>query len=220
MPSASPFLNLPAELRNQIVTYALTTPTNTLQYNPHNHPRYNKPIFEDPQHPNHEFNQLKYVCKQLYAETAGLEINYNALRFDLPEDDAYTLARIQNSIDSGLPSATLVPIPSTSFPPFLYTCSKTRAAWLREIIVTIRKPASYSLSQPMVERLLSLTKFARENPRVRITYEYVDEVYEYKAPKYQMVVPWLSVAVCVGAALPLSGAWKPAGELLRGVWGV
>lgn len=218
--STSPFLNLPAELRNHIVAYALTTSARTLQYMPNDNLHSEKPIFEDPQQPDHEFNQLKYVCKQLYYETAGLEIKYNALRFDLPEDDAYTLARIQDSLDSGFSSPTLLlPIASTSFPPFLYTCSKTKVTLLREIIIAIRKPASYSLNRPMVDRLLGLDLFSKENPRIKITYEYVDEVYEYKSPKYQQFVPWLSVAVCLGAALPLPVAWKPAADLLRSVCG-
>ena len=215
--STNAFLSLPAELRNQIIAYALTSSTSTLQYNSPLSLRQSKPVFEDIHDPGREFNQLKYVCKQLYDETAGLEVRYNALRFELPEDDAYTLARIQNVVDSGYAPSTLSPIPSASFPPFLYTCSQSRVAWLQDIIITIRKPASYSLSQPTVDRLLSLAKFT--NPGVNITYEYIDEVYEYKAPKYQQVVPWLSVAICLGVALPLPVAWKPAAEIVGSLCG-
>lgn len=209
MASSSPLLNLPPELRNIIIEHALTSSTRALQFNASSK---QKPIFEDA--PTHEFNQLKYVCKQLYTETAGLEIKYNALRFELPEDDAYALARIQNYIDSGFDKDLFAHIRTTSFPPFLYTCAPSRLPWLREVIITIRKPARYSLSQPTVDRLLSLTRFARDNPWVKITYEYVDEVYGYKAPKYQQVVPWLSVAVCLGAVLPIPAAWSPVGNIL------
>ncbi|KAF1972085.1 hypothetical protein BU23DRAFT_555341 [Bimuria novae-zelandiae CBS 107.79] len=208
--ATSPFLSLPAELRNIIVAHALTWPTRTLQYNTLASSKHGKPIFEAV--PGREFNQLKYTCKQLYAETAGLEVRYNALRFELPEDDAYTLARIQNSVDSGFLPTTLAS--SSSFPLFLYTCSAAKRKWLREVVVTIRKPASYSLSQPTMDRLLRLARFMQENPGLRVKYEYVDEVYEYKAPAYQAVVQWLSVAVCLGVALPLPVAWEMVAETL------
>lgn len=226
----SALLSLPPELRNRIFAYTLTSRTQILQYAPSPKANHHRPVFSDPSssHPTRDFNQLKYVCRQLYLETAGLEIKYNALRFDLPEDDAYTLARIQNSLDSGydydvgdgpdLPGTSNSTSTSTSisFPPFLYTIHPSKLPWLHHIIITIRKPASYSLSQPTVDRLLSLARFKRENPRVEITYEYVDEVYEYKAPKWQVGVPWLSVAVCLGVALPVPGALKPVVDVLMG----
>lgn len=213
----SPLLSLPPELRNRIFACALTSSTSTLDYSPTSTP--NRPIFSDPANPNtHEFNQLKYACRQLYAETAGLEVKHNALRFELPEDDAYTLARVQNSVDSGF-STFISEAPSTTFPPFLYTCAPHKRNWLSRIIITIRKPASYSLSQPTVDRLLSLAKFKKENPHVEITYEYVDEVYDYVAPKWQVGVPWLSVAVCLGVALPVPDAWKPVADALVGLCG-
>jgi hypothetical protein len=211
--TSSPLLSLPPELRNRIFASALTSSTSTLQYSPFS--KNNRPIFSDATHPTQEFNQLKYTCHQLYTETAGLEVKHNALRFDLPEEDAYTLARVQDSIDSGLDISTST-ASSTTFPPFLYTCSPEKRKWLHRIIVTIRKPASYSLSQPTVDRLLSLAQFKRENPHVEIVYEYVDEVYEYAAPKWQVGVPWLSVAVCLGVAMPVPTTWRPVVDALVG----
>ncbi|OAG09705.1 uncharacterized protein CC84DRAFT_1202368 [Paraphaeosphaeria sporulosa] len=218
IPAPSPLLSLPPELRNRIFAYALTSSTSTLQYSLASTP--NHPVFSDTANANHnqEFNQLKYACRQLYAETAGLEVKHNALRFDLPEDDAYTLARVQNSVDSGF-STPNSEAPSTTFPPFLYSCAPDKRKWLSRIIITIRKPASYSLSQPTVDRLLSLAKFKRENAHVEITYEYVDEVYEYSAPKWQVSVPWLSVAVCLGVALPVEGALRPVVDAVSGLCG-
>lgn len=70
-----------------------------------------------------------------------------------------------------------------------------------------------------MDRLLSLAEFKRENPGVEIAYEYVDEVYEYVAPKWQVGVPWLSVAVCLGAALPVGGPLKGVGDVLVGLCG-
>jgi hypothetical protein len=211
--TSSPLLSFPPELRNRIFAYALTCSSSTLQYSPLS--THNRPIFADADHPTEEFNQLKYACRQLYTETAGLEVKHNMLRFDLPEDDAYALARVQDSIDSGFDTLTST-APSTTFPPFLYTCSPEKRKWLHHIIVTIRKPASYSLSQPTVDRLLSLARFKRENPHVEIRYEYVDEVYEYAAPKWQVGVPWLSVAVCLGVAMPVPAAWRPVVDTLAG----
>ena len=89
MASTSPLLDLPAELRNTIYGLALT----------HSKPlHYRKPkgdgdksylyLPEAPSQQVHdqkpvEYNQLKYVNKQLYAETAGLELKFNDITFDI-----------------------------------------------------------------------------------------------------------------------------------------
>ncbi|KAH3919354.1 hypothetical protein HBH56_013290 [Parastagonospora nodorum] len=63
--SASTFLALPAEIRNQIYELALTSPQPL---------RIRKTVTGAP-----IFNQLKHANKQLYAETAHLELMYNNL---------------------------------------------------------------------------------------------------------------------------------------------
>jgi hypothetical protein len=89
MADASTLFEIPGEIRNRILEYALTSST-PLQYNP--------PIDDDSRPSfcvsstkpdgtmvSHEFNVIKYVNRQLYAETAGLEIKLNTLHFSSQE---------------------------------------------------------------------------------------------------------------------------------------
>jgi hypothetical protein len=72
----SPFFRLPGELRNEIYGYVLTSPfgvrcvytgtTNGRVYRMHSY------LDNGKWHAAHEeFNQLRYVCRQLYQETSG-----------------------------------------------------------------------------------------------------------------------------------------------------
>ncbi|KAH4313138.1 hypothetical protein HBH64_012680 [Parastagonospora nodorum] len=76
----SGFLNLPAELRNDICQLALTDKIPL--FAEVNWPRgrallsASVPVDIDP---TQEFNQLKYVCRQFNEEAAGLELKYNDL---------------------------------------------------------------------------------------------------------------------------------------------
>lgn len=71
----------PAELRNQIYTYALTSPR-ALHYHPHPCPP--KLIITDSETwlalPA-PFNTLKYVCHKVYFEICGLKFRLNSLTF-------------------------------------------------------------------------------------------------------------------------------------------
>lgn len=70
------FFRLPAELRNKIYELVLTAPNITrIICVPGTARRKQKPKLVDPQRPEFEFNQLKFVNRQLYKETAGLEVS-------------------------------------------------------------------------------------------------------------------------------------------------
>jgi hypothetical protein len=83
------FFNLPPEIRNRIYGYVLTAPRAQLylrmpyedQAVPNLSSRLKRPILQNwyIDGPDVEFNQLKYVSCQAYAETAGLELKYNQL---------------------------------------------------------------------------------------------------------------------------------------------
>lgn len=98
------FSNLPGEVRSQIYEYVLTS-SSRLRYFDNTGTSRPKPIFYESkgcfdsggefdesatQHGSTlpisppEFNQLKYVNRQLYKETAGLELKYNELDFVAP----------------------------------------------------------------------------------------------------------------------------------------
>lgn len=83
-------LTLPAEIRNRIYQYALSNkqlslvlPLGWVMFGepiPPTHAKLaiHRPIFIDADSVEiMEFNQLKFVCRQLYAEAAGLELKYN-----------------------------------------------------------------------------------------------------------------------------------------------
>jgi hypothetical protein len=71
---SSRLLELPAELREQIHQYALTEPEGLPWESLFN--------TQDVQ-----TNQLQLVCRQLYIETAGLELKYNAVTFHQPSSE-------------------------------------------------------------------------------------------------------------------------------------
>lgn len=77
-------LRLPAEIRNKIYEYALHCDNDALQYRYWKTKGNQRPIFHAQHKSNkdvQDFNQLKFVCRQLYHETGSLEIQCNALAF-------------------------------------------------------------------------------------------------------------------------------------------
>jgi hypothetical protein len=107
-------LSLPGELRNQIYEYALTD-ENDLQClvpvasSSLRLVSLSKSIFPD-------FNELQYVCKQLYKETSGLELQYNTVVFygDFPDERG----------------------PGAMFLDFVSGCSSAKLALLRHVKLT------------------------------------------------------------------------------------
>jgi hypothetical protein len=69
-----------------------------------------------------EINQLKYVCRQLYKETAGVEVKYNTLVFEHNHHGGPT------AIDQ--------------FIQFTNTCSQVKSKWIRSVLLVTRKGAS------------------------------------------------------------------------------
>jgi hypothetical protein len=82
MASDSPLLRLPAELRNTIYELVPTAPRPLYYRKPEDGRKsclYLRAGSQQQTHvePHMEYNQLKYVSKQLYGETTGLELKYN-----------------------------------------------------------------------------------------------------------------------------------------------
>ena len=79
------FLQLPGEIRDVICEHALTSLNNNLYYHLEENGR--STLHEHVwQQGCVEFNQLKHACRQLYAETAGIELRLNTIVF-LDETD-------------------------------------------------------------------------------------------------------------------------------------
>jgi hypothetical protein len=120
----SPLLRLPAELRNRIYEYALTAKGDLMyMFWGTDH----KSIICDSAHDADssrpvsvgatEFNQLKYVCLKLYAETAALELRLNTLnihgQYHLP-----------------------VTRPAYGFSCFVQQLSPSKHAWLAHVVLS------------------------------------------------------------------------------------
>lgn len=84
----SPLLCLPGELRNRIYNCALTVGVRSIRYqevpvySPLAQPSLRRFYFaEHFSDEDEDFNQLKFVCRQLYTETALLELRLNRVTF-------------------------------------------------------------------------------------------------------------------------------------------
>jgi len=161
----SSLLALPGEIRNKIYQFVLTSP-DALRYR-ESSKRIQKPIFyslgsqraeHGDENEQSEFNELKYVNKQLYNETAALELKYNVLRFNgHPSDKLPAIANLTN---------------------FLGSIATTRKAWLRTIMLDdcIPPPSHggtesfYSKPIASATAIASLSHACRQNPHIRVRY--------------------------------------------------
>jgi hypothetical protein len=97
------------------------------------------------------FNQLKYSCRQLCDETAGLEIKFNKI---------YVAG-----------SAHFSAGPAKLFSGFLATCSVTKAAWLTSVILrNFYYHYDPDILVESVALLLSIADFCRSQPNVNVRY--------------------------------------------------
>jgi hypothetical protein len=119
----SPLLCLPGELRNRIYNYVLTVGVWSIRYQegpvysalaqPSLRRSYFAEYFSDE---DEDFNQLKFVCRQLYTETALLELRLNRITFCGEFDTKETFLR-----------------PARLFTEFLEECAPTKASWLSRV---------------------------------------------------------------------------------------
>ncbi len=159
---SSRLLLLPAEIRNHIYELVLTSGKALLyeEATDHRKPRF---IVEQDLPNLNELNQIKYVCHQLYKETAGIEIKFNEVIFEggtdgiiigLNEEDAYHATEV--------------------FSDFLSGCSPTKATWFSSVILW--SPFSFADDpiEPYVlgpaSSLLPLAAFCAAHPRTKVTY--------------------------------------------------
>jgi hypothetical protein len=109
-------LTLPAEIRNKIYSYAFASPHGLLlKWTPGVSRRNKKPILVSPndEGERHSTNQLKYANKQLYRESAGLELQLNTIIVE----DYNTECTAQH------------------FLKFANFCTPTRLGWLTSVVL-------------------------------------------------------------------------------------
>lgn len=161
---SSRFLQLPAELRNNVYEYVLTSPHALRSRKPTNGEHL--PHGSDPSTSSSkvlepsadEFNQIKYVNKEIYKEANALELRYNTLRFAYrPEDGSLASAQLISFMSS-------LPAPQKS--------------WLRTIVVDDRNSehdnhsdafkAFAPLDKPQIIAMLG--QICSQNPKILVRY--------------------------------------------------
>jgi len=139
-------LNLPAELRLQIYSYALTdTSSPGLQY---------QEIDFSTDNPRSivitlngkPFNKLQHVCRQLRTETADLELALNALFFEQADDTDLSPTELLHRF-----------------------YDRTSTAEFAQISTLILKPSKECDNQPF-EDLVALAGWCRLHPKVSVKY--------------------------------------------------
>jgi hypothetical protein len=148
--SDPPFFRLPGELRNRVYEYALTT-DKTLRFIGENSGEKPKLLEPDSRHTNGEYNQLKYTCRKLYQETAGLEAKFNKIEI----------------VSRRFPKAE----PARLFRIFLTTSAPEKAAWFTNVTMKSSHCGhdKNKLLEPASD-LLPIADFCRRNPHVNIRY--------------------------------------------------
>lgn len=155
----SPFLDLPAELRNRIFILALTAPDNVVAVT------WQRGVTKARKKPvmvaldgndAHPINQVKYVNRQLYNETAGLEIQHNAIAF---QSQLFTQAGATIGLFN-----------------FVRRCTPNKLQWLKRVILR----ENTDLDKPKAQRdalvwmkdhmrmIIKLLDFCACNPHITI----------------------------------------------------
>jgi hypothetical protein len=157
MASSSFLLELPAELRNTICQFALTHSKSLHYYNPENVG--DRPYLYLRDIPSQqvddkkpvEYNQLKYVNKQLYAETAGLELKHNDI----------TLSERSERFEHTSPCEVLSD--------WLSSISHTKRFWIKTIAIRCEWEFNRSkIVGESAETIARLTQLCNEIPSMRV----------------------------------------------------
>jgi hypothetical protein len=179
----SAFLRLPGEIRNKICQYALTsaTPIEHLPgYRTVCGPQFIDRSQDTPKGRSLQFNSLKLVCKQLHAETAGLEIQFNCTIFT--------------------PSAGYSKPAEQCFFDFVASMTLKKLDWLSTVIIATEVkclgPSVRDL--PNLPYLSALVAFAKHHPTTDVRYQFVN--FQFSRDN---LYSWLSF-MYVGVALMIA----------------
>jgi len=168
--STFPLLRLPGELRNRIYEYALQTDDDDdgLKFDSgvrsyegvsrddgfdgHNIPRF-IPYGVSRSNCKDHLNQLKLTCRQLYKETAGLELQVNRVQFLTHWSDKFG--------------------PGQLFLTFIRSCAANKRGCFRDISLwasTHRQVPKLSQSLESKDVMFELAEYCRQHPQVNINY--------------------------------------------------
>ncbi|KAF1848609.1 uncharacterized protein K460DRAFT_403891 [Cucurbitaria berberidis CBS 394.84] len=220
--SQSPLLRLCGEIRNRIFEYALTSSTPLHHSLDTQTPRFAVTMVPVPQfllnisqHPilieenvlrdlnlrqHPEFNQLKYVNKQLYAETAGLEIQYNTILFS-PQMMPHQSALHQKTAEQ-------------CFLYFLAPMEASKMSWLTTVIIDSRRHclAMLNANAPLMPDLPAIVLLCKTNPDIKVRYQFRN--WEFDCYRAEASMNFLSAGVALTVALKGTEAGKQVLEKL------
>jgi hypothetical protein len=143
----SPLLRLPAELRNRIYELLFHVPSGvTLDWVAGKSGRRRKPVILS-KDDGRLVNQSKYASRQLYQETAGIEIKYSTLALD----------------DSS------IHLPITRFFQFTMRCCAETLQWLKRVVIHVGAETQETNAliwlRNNIKDIADLLRFCAENPR-------------------------------------------------------
>jgi hypothetical protein len=102
-----------------------------------------------------EFNRPKHVCRQLYTETAGLELKFSCIRCSGQV--------VVGTLESG---------PAATFASFLWNCTPSKASWITRVHLEIGGNAA-TIGVLLIEQsshFIDIANFCRSYPRAHVSY--------------------------------------------------
>ncbi|KAF1916041.1 hypothetical protein BDU57DRAFT_515880 [Ampelomyces quisqualis] len=181
--SNSRLLQLPGEIRNRIWRFALTSSeplhhrqprtklTQQLSIASHHHRLVEEKYILDGSTLNPpSFNKLKFVNRQLWAETAGLELHFNAVVF------SSQIVRKFNRDPNASIDGFMKKCAEEWFFSFCAPMKVQCVDWLKTVIIA-PDPQVWGLSQgysPPMPHLPMLAMFCKSHPSVQIRYQFDD----------------------------------------------
>jgi hypothetical protein len=211
-------LRLPGEIRNKILQFALTSAaplhhrqpkaTQSKQVASHHHRLIEGRHFEylaDGAHP--EFNKIKLVNKQLHSETAGLEVQYNAITFSpqfvLPfrPNTVARHNRYSKSAEQWLFD-------------FVAPMKASKLAWLSMVIIDSKAPclSVTNPKAPPMPDLPALVSFCKQNPEVEVRYQFANFEFDWTVENPSLI--FFTVGLVLTTALKGDEAGETAKEAL------
>jgi len=171
MEVSSPLLRLPGEIRNKIFQYVLTSsaPLHHCQswdvVSSHNLKIFRHHSFEEETAPGDTrprpfFNSVKFVCRQLYAETAGLELKFNTLLFNAQAELQYLQA----------PGTIQKTTAQDWFFDLVDSLTAEKLQWLSTVILASNQKFNDVVPLPAV--LNEIADFAKQHPHINVRFHF------------------------------------------------
>lgn len=166
-------------------------------------------------HPHPEFNSLKFACRQLHAETAGLELQHNALFFKSHSTRPPNHNPFVKSMHHKLPKSA-----ESWFFDFVTPMAPHKLAWLNTVIIASDHAAlsMHNAQSPPMQNLSMLAFFCKQHPRITMRYQFLNFCFDHAdtQPSLQL----LSVGTALIVALRGNDAGVAAAKALMpdNVW--